>query len=150
MFYYMLILFWFCFLMSGERISSNWISFFRWISWAVCLTIFIDRRWRKKWQKILTNTYSIYKEISDSLSQIFGNLLPSSRPSRLQYIQTICSNKATAWDCGVIFQFALCFTLELTWGIAPTSPPLRHIQKVGTRVSHKLPLKGNPSHPCRK
>ena len=148
----MLILFWFCFLMSGpgERISSNWISFFRWINWAVWLEIFLFRRWKNKWKKILTNTYSIYKEISDSLSQIFCNLLPSSQSSRLQYIQTIWSNKATAWDCGVIFQFALCFTLELTWGIAPTSPPLRHIQKVGTRVSHKLPLKGNPSHPCRK
>ena len=65
-------------------------------------------------EKILTNTYSIYKEISYSLSQIFCNLLPFSQPSRLQYIQTICSNKATAWDWDIIFQDVLCFTLELT------------------------------------
>ena len=36
----MSMLFWCCFLISGERISSNWISFFGWISWAVFLKMF--------------------------------------------------------------------------------------------------------------
>ena len=157
----MSMLFWCCFLISGERISSNWISFFGWISWAVFLkmfslklkgkrkhcwtwfAIFCSRMHRKKNLRVLIQFVQRFLTVllkfpaisfffaSHLSSNVFRHFVPVRRPGR---------------PAESSFKMIFC-EVWLTLRKVPISLQQRHILQVETRGSHKLPLIGNLSRP---